>query len=86
MIEICQERHWASSSPRNLTGPLGMVDTAFVPTASMLERQSAMDIRLPDGLVMPLDLPVPEHGAFESGVASPRHHGRLRPVHPDDAG
>ncbi len=67
MIETASGTSLGEFIAENLTGPLGMVDTAFVPTASMLERRSAMHIRLPDGSFMPLDLPVPEHGAFESG-------------------
>ena len=67
MIETATGATLGEFVAENLTGPLGMVDTAFVPTGSMLERRSAMHIRLPDGSLMPLDLPAPELGAFESG-------------------
>ncbi len=67
MIEAATGTTLGEFIAENLTGPLGMVDTAFVPTASMLERRSAMHIRLPDGSLMALDIPAPEQGAFESG-------------------
>ncbi len=52
---------------QHLTGPLGMTSTAFVHSASMLERASGIHARLPDGSLMPLDLPAPENPEFEMG-------------------
>lgn len=51
----------------NLTGPLGMNDTAFTHTPSMLERASAIHARHPDGSLVPMDLPPPENPEFEMG-------------------
>nr|AFM09717.1 Lpc53E1 [uncultured bacterium] len=50
-----------------LTGPLGMTDTAFTHSASMLERASAVHARLPDGTFQTIDLPQPENQEFEMG-------------------
>ena len=51
----------------NVTGPLGMTDTAFVHTDSMLERTSAVHARLPDGSFTAIDLPAVESPEFEMG-------------------
>jgi len=69
MIEAASGTTLGAFLAEHLTGPLGMVDTTFVPSASMLERRSAMHIRLPDDSLMPIELPAPEHGVFESGGA-----------------
>ncbi|MFK7858244.1 MAG: serine hydrolase domain-containing protein [Granulosicoccus sp.] len=50
-----------------LTGPLAMNDTAFVHTASMLERTSGMHARTPDGTLVSMDLPPVENPEFEMG-------------------
>ena len=50
-----------------ITGPLGMSDTAFTHSASMLERASAMHARLPDGSCQIIELPPKETSEFESG-------------------
>jgi methyl acetate hydrolase len=67
MIEVASGTTLGEYMAEHLTGPLGMLDTAFVPSASMLERRSAMHIRLPDDSLMPIALPTPERGVFESG-------------------
>ena len=51
----------------HLTGPLGMNDTAFVHTESMLARASAMHGRGPDGSLATIDIPPPENPQFEMG-------------------
>lgn len=51
----------------HLTGPLGMSDTAFAHTPSMLERASAIHARLPDGSLTPIDLEPPPNPEFEMG-------------------
>jgi methyl acetate hydrolase len=51
----------------HLTGPLGMHDTAFAPTPSMVERAAAMHARGPDSSLSPAELPAPEHPEFEMG-------------------
>lgn len=50
-----------------LTGPLGMSDTAFAHSPSMLERASAVHARLPDGSLQTMELPPPENPEFEMG-------------------
>ncbi len=50
-----------------LTGPLGMSDTAFTHSPSMLERASAVHARLPDGSLQTMELPPPENPEFEMG-------------------
>ena len=50
-----------------LTGPLGMSDTAFAHTPSMLERAAAVHARQPDGSLQTMDLPPPENPEFEMG-------------------
>ena len=50
-----------------ITGPLGMSDTAFERSPSMLERASAMHARLPDGSCQAIELPAKENSEFESG-------------------
>lgn len=51
----------------HLTGPLGMNDTAFTHSDTMLERASAMHARLPDGSFAAIDLPPAEAPEFEMG-------------------
>jgi len=51
----------------NVTGPLGMVDTAFSRSASMLERVAGVHRRLPDGSFAPIDTPPPQNPEFETG-------------------
>jgi len=51
----------------NLTGPLGMTDTAFTPSPSMLSRAAGLHVRLPDGSLVPTELPAPESPEFEMG-------------------
>ena len=50
-----------------ITGPLGMSDTAFAHTPSMLERAAALHLRGPDGSFSLFDLPLPDHPEFEMG-------------------
>ncbi len=51
----------------HLFEPLGMSDTGFTHTPSMLERASAMHGRGPDGSLAPIDLPPPDGPEFEMG-------------------
>ena len=51
----------------NITGPLGMTDTAFAHTPAMLERAAGVHARMPDGSLVPIDLPPPEDPEFEMG-------------------
>ena len=59
-----------------LTGPLGMTDTAFSHSPSMLERAAAVHARLPDGSLQTMDLPPPENPEFEMGGGG--LHGTMR--------
>ena len=52
---------------KHITGPLGMSDTAFAHSPSMLERACAMHARLPDGSLQPMEMPAPENPEFEMG-------------------
>ncbi len=51
----------------HLTGPLGMHDTAFAHSPSMLERAAAIHARLPDGSLTPIELEPPANPQFEMG-------------------
>ncbi len=51
----------------NLTGPLGMTDTAFTHSPSMLSRAAGLHARMPDGSLAPMELPAPEDPEFEMG-------------------
>jgi methyl acetate hydrolase len=51
----------------NLTGPLRMNDTSFAPSPSMSTRLASMHARLPDGSLLPIELPEPDAPEFEMG-------------------
>jgi methyl acetate hydrolase len=52
----------------HLFGPLGMSDTAFVPTDSMRERLAGMHRRRPDGGLEPIDhMPIPDDREYDGG-------------------
>lgn len=51
----------------HVTGPLGMDDTGFVHSESMLERASAVHARMSDGSFAAIDLPPAEAPEFEMG-------------------
>jgi len=67
MIEAASGQTLGEYFAEHLTGPLGMSDTAFTHSPSMLERASAIHGRGPDGSLTPLDLPAPEKTEFEMG-------------------
>ncbi len=52
---------------QHLTGPLGMTDTAFTHSESMLARASGIHARLPDGSLASVDIPPPANPEFEMG-------------------
>ena len=71
MVEAVTNMTLGEYIKENLTGPLGMHDTAFAPTASMSERLATIYHRHPDGSLgllaqdpLAMDFPVPE---FEMG-------------------
>lgn len=54
----------------HVTGPLGMVDTAFTASEDMVKRMASTHSRLPDGELVAIDSPLqnlPEGGEFEMG-------------------
>ena len=59
-----------------VTEPLGMSDTAFTHSPSMLERAAALHARLPDGSLQAMALPPKESPEFESGGGG--LHGTMR--------
>jgi methyl acetate hydrolase len=67
MIEVVSGMTLGEYFAEHLTGPLDMVDTAFVHSPSMLARAAAIHARLPDGSLTPIELPAPESPEFEMG-------------------
>ena len=67
IIEAVSDMTLGEYFAKYITGPLGMLDTAFTHSASMLERASAMHARLPDGSCQIIELPPKETSEFESG-------------------
>ena len=67
MVEAVSGQTLGEYFAEHLTGPLGMNDTAFAHTPSMLERASAVHGRGPDGSLAPIELPPPENPEFEMG-------------------
>ncbi|MFK8079493.1 MAG: serine hydrolase domain-containing protein [Granulosicoccus sp.] len=67
MIEAVSGMTLGEYFTTHLTGRLGMDDTAFSHTPSMLERAAGVHARTPDGALVPLDLPPPENPEFEMG-------------------
>jgi len=60
----------------NVTAPLGMTDTAFTLSASMLERAAGMHRRQADGSLTSFELPTPAAPEFEMGGGG--LHGTMR--------
>jgi methyl acetate hydrolase len=67
MVEAASGLTLGTYLTKNLTGPLGMADTGFVHSESMLARASAIHARLPDGSLLAIDLPGAENPEFEMG-------------------
>jgi methyl acetate hydrolase len=67
MVESVTGQTLGAYFAEHLTGPLGMHDTAFTPTGSMLERAAGLHARGPDGSLAPMEMPAPEHPEFEMG-------------------
>lgn len=67
MVEAVSGMTLGEYFAKYITGPLGMSDTAFAHSPSMLERASAVHARLPDGSLQTMDLPPPENPEFEMG-------------------
>jgi len=69
MIEAVSGQRLGDYFAEHLTGPLGMLDTAYVPIPGMSERVASMHARLPDGTVVPFPLPAPEVDGHQGGGA-----------------
>ncbi|MEL6982835.1 MAG: serine hydrolase domain-containing protein [Actinomycetota bacterium] len=67
MVEAVSGQTLGAYFAEHLIGPLGMSDTAFAHTPTMLERASAMHARMPDGSLEPIELPAPPNPEFEMG-------------------
>lgn len=67
MVEAISGMKLGEYFDKYITGPLGMSDTAFAHSPSMLERAAAIHARLPDGSLQTMDLPPPENPEFEMG-------------------
>ena len=67
MVEAVSGMTLGEYFAKNITGPLGMSDTAFSHTPSMLERAASVHARQPDGSLQTMDLPPPENPEFEMG-------------------
>jgi len=67
MIEVASGMSLGEYFATKLTGPLGMKDTAFAHSPSMLERAAGVHARMPDGSLAPIELPPPENPEFEMG-------------------
>lgn len=67
MVEAVSGQTLGEYFADNVTGPLGMTDTAFAHTDSMLERAAAIHARMPDGSLFPIELPAAENPEFEMG-------------------
>lgn len=67
MVEIVSGHTLADFMAENLTGPLGMKDTAFVPRDDMTARLVGAATRTPDGGIAPLDFEFEADGDFHMG-------------------
>jgi len=67
MIEAVSGQTLGEYFAEHLTGPLGMTDTMFTPTPELIERASGVHARMPDGSLVPMELPAPENPEFEMG-------------------
>jgi len=67
MVEAVSGQTLGEYLAEHLTGPLGMADTAFAHSPTMLERAASIHARLPDGTLAPIELPAPPNPEFEMG-------------------
>ncbi|MGB5759842.1 MAG: serine hydrolase domain-containing protein [Acidimicrobiales bacterium] len=67
LVEAASGQTLGDYFAEHVTGPLGMDDTAFLHSASMLERVAAVHGRGPDGSLTPIDIPPPANPEFEMG-------------------
>lgn len=67
MIERVSGRRLGDHVEEHLLGPLGMTETTYVPTESMLARSAAIHARLPDGSLLPFPVPAPTADTHQGG-------------------
>jgi methyl acetate hydrolase len=67
MVEVGSGMTLEEYFAKYLTGPLGMNDTAFVSSPSMLDRAAGLHVRHTDGSLEPYDLAPAENPEFELG-------------------
>ncbi|MEM7096016.1 MAG: serine hydrolase domain-containing protein [Actinomycetota bacterium] len=67
MVEAVSGQTLGEYFAEHLFGPMGMDDTGFAPTDSMMSRFGAMHARMPDGGLAPIELPPAEAPEFEMG-------------------
>lgn len=67
MVEAVSGGSLGQYFSENLFEPMGMSDTGFAPTESMLGRMAGAHARMPDGTLAPIDLATPENPEFEMG-------------------
>ncbi|NNC91484.1 MAG: beta-lactamase family protein [Acidimicrobiia bacterium] len=76
MVETISGMTLGEYMTTNLLTPLGMNDTAFAHTPSMLDRASGLHARMPDGSLEAIEVPGPENPEFEMGGGG--LHGTMR--------
>ena len=67
MVEAVSGKTLGQYFADELTGPLGMADTGFAPTPTMVDRAAGMHARLEDGSLTPIELSPPANPEFEMG-------------------
>ncbi|MDA3038882.1 MAG: serine hydrolase [Actinomycetota bacterium] len=81
MVEAVAGQTLGQYLAEHLTGPLGMSDTTFSPTAEQAARTASLHARLPDGGLTPISLPAAEAPEFEMGggglVSTVHDYGRF---------
>jgi methyl acetate hydrolase len=69
MIERASGQRLGDHVVEHVLAPLGMSDTAYVPSPSMLDRAATIHARLPDGSLMPFPIPAPTPDSHQAGGA-----------------
>jgi CubicO group peptidase (beta-lactamase class C family) len=69
VIETVSGQDLDSYCKEHIFGPLGMVDSTFVPTEALLERLMLIHSRMPDGALAMSEFAMPEEPEFYSGGA-----------------
>lgn len=69
LVEAASGQRLGDYFAEHLTGPLGMLDTAYVLTPSMAERLASIHARLPGGALVAFPFPPPEPDVRHAGGA-----------------